>query len=141
MFLFEQDPDVLEIIQLAEIENQTHTEINLPFKTVSEETVINISAAPRLNPDGIVQGLVIAIEDITDVSKVKNTFKRYVSKQVVDELLDDDAKLNLGGEEREVTILFSDIRGFTNMSEKMNPEDVVNTLNEYFCLSLVRRHL
>ncbi len=118
-----------------------HTEINLPFKTVSEETVINISAAPRLNPDGIVQGLVIAIEDITDVSKVKNTFKRYVSKQVVDELLDDDAKLNLGGEEREVTILFSDIRGFTNMSEKMNPEDVVNTLNEYFCLSLVRRHL
>ena len=132
MFLFEQDPDVLEIIQLAEIENQTHTEINLPFKTVSEETVINISAAPRLNPDGIIQGLVIAIEDITDVSKVKNTFKRYVSKQVVDELLDDDAKLNLGGEEREVTILFSDIRGFTNMSEKMNPEDVVNTLNEYF---------
>ena len=62
----------------------------------------------------------MAVEDISDVSKVKNTFKRYVSKQVVDELLDDDAKLNLGGEQRNVTILFTDIRGFTSMSEKMN---------------------
>ena len=132
MFLFEKDPEVIEIIQLAETENQTQTEINLSFKTVSEEAKVNVSAAPRLGPDGTVQGLVLAIEDITDVSKVKNTFKRYVSKQVVDELLDDDAKLNLGGEEREVTILFSDIRGFTNMSETMNPEDVVTTLNEYF---------
>ena len=50
----------------------------------------------------------------------------------MDELLDDDAKLNLGGEKREVTILFTDIRGFTSMSEKMKPERVVSTLNEYF---------
>ena len=101
-----------------------------------------MSAAPRVDPKGDVQGLVIAIEDITDVSKVKNTFKRYVSKQVVDELLDDDAKLNLGGEEREVTVLFSDIRGFTNMSEKMRPEDVVSTLNEYFSdmIDIVFKH-
>ena len=63
---------------------------------------------------------------------MKNTFKRYVSKQVVDELLDNEAKLNLGGEERQVTILFTDIRGFTAMSEKMEPKIVVSTLNEYF---------
>ncbi len=111
---------------------ETFHPINIPFFTVSKETVINMSVAPRLNPEGKTQGLVIALEDITDVSKVKNTFKRYVSKQVVDELLDDDAKLNLGGEQREVTILFTDIRGFTSMSEKMKPERVVSTLNEYF---------
>lgn len=142
MYLFEKDMDIIELIQLAELENNTHTEINMPFLTVSKETVVNVSAAPRLDPEGNVQGLVVAIEDITDVSKVKNTFKRYVSKQVVDELLDDDAKLNLGGEEREVTILFSDIRGFTNMSEKMKPEDVVNTLNEYFSdmIDIVFKH-
>jgi adenylate cyclase len=104
----------------------------MSFLTVSKEAVVNVSVAPRIDPSGSVRGLVIAIEDITDVSKVKNTFKRYVSKQVVDELLDDDAKLNLGGEEREVTILFSDIRGFTSMSENMSPENVVSTLNEYF---------
>ena len=78
------------------------------------------------------QGQVIAIEDITDVNKVKNTFKRYVSKQVVDEILNNDSNLNLGGEKRKVTVLFADIRGFTSMSEKMKPEVVVSTLNEYF---------
>jgi len=132
MYLFEKDMEIIGLIQRVEMENTTHSEINMSFLTVSKEAVVNVSAAPRIDPNGSVRGLVIAIEDITDVSKVKNTFKRYVSKQVVDELLDDDAKLNLGGEEREVTILFSDIRGFTSMSENMSPENVVSTLNEYF---------
>jgi adenylate cyclase len=132
MYLFEKDMEIIGLIQRVEMDNATHSEINMSFLTVSKETVVNVSAAPRIDPSGSVRGLVIAIEDITDVSKVKNTFKRYVSKQVVDELLDDDAKLNLGGEEREVTILFSDIRGFTSMSENMSPESVVSTLNEYF---------
>jgi len=132
MYLFEKDVEIIGLIQKTEMENKIHSEINMSFLTVSKEAVVNVSVAPRIDPSGSVRGLVIAIEDITDVSKVKNTFKRYVSKQVVDELLDDDAKLNLGGEEREVTILFSDIRGFTSMSENMKPEKVVSTLNEYF---------
>ena len=132
MYIFEKDEGVLELITTSELQDTVETELNIPFNTVSEETVINISVAPRLNPEGSRQGTVLAIEDISDISKVKSTFKRYVSKQVVDELLDNDAKLNLGGEERDVTILFTDIRGFTSMSEKMNPETVVTTLNEYF---------
>ena len=40
--------------------------------------------------------------------------------------------MNLGGEEREATVLLTDIRGFTSMSEKMDPKTVVSTLNEYF---------
>jgi adenylate cyclase len=132
MYMFEKDADIIGLIQKVEIENTIHSEINMSFLTVSKDAVVNVSAAPRIDIGGNIKGLVIAIEDITDVSKVKNTFKRYVSKQVVDELLDDDSKLNLGGEKREVTILFSDIRGFTSMSEKMSPENVVSSLNEYF---------
>tara|TARA_A100001015_G_scaffold320709_1_gene448135 strand:+ start:364 stop:2385 length:2022 start_codon:yes stop_codon:yes gene_type:complete len=132
MFLFEKDQEIIDIITKAEEINKIVTEINIPFLTASEDTIVNISAAPRINVNGDLEGLVLAIEDISDVSKVKNTFKRYVSKQVVDNLLEDDAKLNLGGEEREVTILFTDIRGFTSMSENMKPEEVVTTLNEYF---------
>ena len=132
MFLFEKDQEIIDIITKAEEVNKIVTEINIPFLTVSEDTIVNISAAPRIDVNGNLEGLVIAIEDISDVSKVKNTFKRYVSKQVVDNLLEDDTKLNLGGEEREVTILFTDIRGFTSMSENMKPEEVVTTLNEYF---------
>ena len=132
MYLFEKDEDLVEIITTSEIENETKSELNMSLNTVSEDTIINVSISPRLDPAGNKQGSVLAIEDISDVSKVKNTFKRYVSKQVVDELLGDDGKLNLGGEQREVTILFTDIRGFTSMSEKMEPERVVTTLNEYF---------
>ena len=132
MFLFEKDPDVIEIITKTELSKEITTEISIPFLTASQETIVNVSAAPRIDINGNTEGLVIAIEDISDVSKVKNTFKRYVSKQVVDNLLEDETKLNLGGEEREVTILFTDIRGFTSMSENMEPEQVVMTLNEYF---------
>ena len=132
LYLFEKDEEILSLINSSENEGKISSEINMSFKTVSEETIINISVAPRMDPEKNMQGLVMAIEDISDVSKVKNTFKRYVSKQVVDEILDNEAKLNLGGEEREATILFTDIRGFTSMSEKMDPKTVVSTLNEYF---------
>lgn len=142
LYLFEKDEEILSLINSSESEGKISSEINIVFKTVSEETIINISVAPRVDPEKNIQGLVIAIEDISDVNKVKNTFKRYVSKQVVDEILDNDAKLNLGGEEREATILFTDIRGFTSMSEKMDPKTVVSTLNEYFSemIDIVFKH-
>ncbi len=136
MYLFEEDDHIIELITNSEIKNEIYSELNVPFLSVSKETVINVSVSPRVDLNKKVLGLVLTIEDITDISKVKSTFKRYVSKQVVDELLDDDAKLNLGGEKREVTVLFSDIRGFTSMSEKMEPEKVVSTLNKYFSLMI-----
>jgi class 3 adenylate cyclase len=61
---------------------------------------------------------------------VKEVFGRYIATQVSDKLLKGD--LNLGGEARRVTILFSDIRNFTGMSEAMAPQQVVAFLNDYF---------
>ena len=136
MYLFEKDEEIIELIIKTETKNEKNTTVNIPFLSVSEETRINFSASPRVDKDKKIKGSVLAIEDITDVSKIKKTFKRYVSKQVVDKLLEDDAKLNLGGEKREVTVLFADIRGFTSMSEKMEPEKVVSTLNSYFSLMI-----
>jgi adenylate cyclase len=63
--------------------------------------------------------------------EIRNQFSRYVSKAIVDELLKDPGKIKLGGQLKEVTILFSDVRGFTAMSETMSAEDVVSILNEY----------
>jgi len=63
---------------------------------------------------------------------IKNTFSHYVSKEVVEDLVNNPSKLNLGGEKKEVTILFSDIRGFTTISEKLPPEKLVKFLNEFF---------
>ena len=62
--------------------------------------------------------------------RVKDVFGRYIAKQAAEQLM--TGPLNLGGEAKLVTILFSDIRGFTSMAETMTPEQVVAFLNEYF---------
>ena len=62
---------------------------------------------------------------------IRKMFSSYVSKRIVDELIRDPSKAKLGGERKEITVLFSDIRGFTSFSEKHQPEEVVSQLNEY----------
>jgi adenylate cyclase len=64
--------------------------------------------------------------------QVKALFSRYVSPAVVKELIEDPSKARLGGQRREMTVLFSDIRGFTTFSEAGKPEEVIRQLNEYF---------
>ena len=64
--------------------------------------------------------------------KVKRLFSRYVAKNVYDQLLADPARARLGGTRRHMTVLFSDMRGFTALTEKGKPEDIVAQLNEYF---------
>lgn len=63
---------------------------------------------------------------------IKTMFSTYVNPTVVDELIAHPEKLKLGGERKELTVLFSDIEGFTTISEKMPSEDLVSLLNEYF---------
>jgi len=64
--------------------------------------------------------------------QVKKLFSRYVSKDVYDQLVADPSLAALGGARRHMTVLFSDVRGFTAMSEHGTPEDVVAQLNQYF---------
>ena len=64
--------------------------------------------------------------------ELKNLFSKYVSKDVLNEILSDPSKVKLGGEEKEVTVFFSDIRGFTTISEKTTPKELVRILNKYF---------
>jgi adenylate cyclase len=64
--------------------------------------------------------------------RLKLNFARYVSQHILDKIIASPAPLKLEGERRKVTLLFSDIREFTRLSEKMAPELVVSYLNEYF---------
>jgi len=64
-------------------------------------------------------------------AQIKNVFQQYVSPSVVDTILKDPSRLKLGGEKRELTVFFSDIRSFTTYSETHTPEEVVEILNEY----------
>ena len=62
---------------------------------------------------------------------ITSIFGKYVSPVVIDNLIKNPKMINLGGEKRNITIFFSDIRGFTSISEKLTPEELVHLLNEY----------
>jgi adenylate cyclase len=63
--------------------------------------------------------------------KVRGAFQYYLTPSVVEQMLKNPEKLKLGGEKKDLTVLFSDIRGFTSISERMAPESLVKFLNEY----------
>ena len=63
--------------------------------------------------------------------KVKGAFQHYLSPDVMQSVLDNPDKLKLGGERRECTVFFSDVRGFTTISEALPPEDLVELMNDY----------
>jgi len=62
---------------------------------------------------------------------IRQTFGRYLSNEVVASLLDSPEGLELGGERRKVTLLMSDLRGFTSLSERLQPEQVVSIINRH----------
>ncbi len=72
--------------------------------------------------------LTLETRKLTDI---KYAFSRYVTTQLIDEVLANPENLNLGGTRQKVTILFADIRNFTSMSEQLEPEEVVSILNTY----------
>jgi len=70
--------------------------------------------------------------EIRHKNRLKKTFGRYLNPNLVEYLASNDSELKMGGRESEVSVLFSDIYDFTTISEKMQPSQIVATLNEYF---------
>ncbi|MBI3965784.1 MAG: adenylate/guanylate cyclase domain-containing protein, partial [Chloroflexi bacterium] len=77
-------------------------------------------------------GVVLVAQDITQEQRLMGTLCRYVTREVAEQILQNKDSLKLGGSKREVTVLFSDIRGFTTISEIYSAEEIVQLLNEYF---------
>jgi adenylate cyclase len=73
---------------------------------------------------------------------LRAVFDRYMAAEVVDEIMRNPASIKLGGEKKELTVFFSDVAGFTTISEKLDPEDLVILLNEYLSsmTDIILRH-
>jgi class 3 adenylate cyclase len=80
---------------------------------------------------------------ITEENFLQNAFSRYLAPEVISEIINDPNKLNLGGEKREMTVIFTDIKNFTAISEKLDPAHLVRLLNRYLTVmsNIIMEHI
>lgn len=101
-------------------EGEEHS-VNLSINSISD-------AADVSN----VYGALVVMDDISDEKRLKSTMYRYMNQELAEQLLDGGGNIGLGGDRKEVSVLFSDIRSYTSLTEKLQAEEVVQMLNEYF---------
>jgi adenylate cyclase len=130
----------------------TSLEPHMQDVLVKDQTVVGLEMNPDLPQRGFVdlrlslsplkdvqqntQGVAIVMEDMTEKKRLeaqRSLFERMVAPAVIDQL--NPNSLQLGGNRKEITTLFADIRGFTHFSESLSPEDLVKVLNRYLAVS------
>ena len=72
------------------------------------------------------------VDQMKSEEAVRTNLARYLSPQIVDQIIKKNVQVNLGGDRKVVTVLFSDIRNFTHITETLPPDQLVQLLNEYF---------
>jgi adenylate cyclase len=119
---------------------QTMEERQTPDITMDQEMVfdgetlsVNVNFLPLVNSEGSKLGSMIMIEDISTEKRIKSTMSRYMDPGLADNLLKGGEDI-LGGKNMPVTLLFSDVRSFTTISEELGPQATVDLLNEYFTI-------
>jgi class 3 adenylate cyclase len=114
--------------------------ISRPLRIMAGETVkvaqgdldIDLSRIRSTDEVGqLAQAFTRMTEGLKERERIKDTFGRYLTQEVVKRLLDSKDGLKLGGEIREISIMMSDLRGFTALCSSMSPEQVIKFLNRY----------
>ncbi|KAB8330342.1 GAF domain-containing protein [Scytonema tolypothrichoides VB-61278] len=96
------------------------------------ERSINLTVNPLTNPEGGVRGGLVVLEDISQEKRMKTTMYRYLTPRVAEQVMALGEDALMVGERKDVTILFSDIRGYTTLTENLGAAEVVSLLNQYF---------
>ena len=127
------------LVETVKVKEERHMGFEVQSKLPGRGTVsLSMNLSPLKDAEDRTQGVAIVVDDVTETKRlraIQDMFRRYLSPAVVDRLPSDPAQLKLGGHRREVSILFADIRGFTSFSEKLPPEEVMDTLNRYLSIA------
>ena len=104
-----------------------------PIKGEEQHSInLSINTIADANDSRRVSGALIVMDDISDEKRLKSTMYRYMTQELAEQLLENPDAAKMGGDRKEVTVLFSDIRSYTTLTESMEAEEVVEMLNQYF---------
>ncbi|MBF0424142.1 MAG: GAF domain-containing protein, partial [Magnetococcales bacterium] len=107
--------------------------MDVEIATTRGKVSANLTILPLVSGDGKHLGILIMIEDISSEKRMKSTMSRYMDPGLAAQLLGEQEDL-LGGKSVMATVVFTDIRSFTTLTEELGPQGTVKLLNEYFTL-------
>ncbi|GLV56614.1 hypothetical protein KDH_34530 [Dictyobacter sp. S3.2.2.5] len=138
------DVGVIDMLYNAQAHHEHGTLINqaincqIPGRERDEMVSLSYYVSSLRDVQGSHIGMALVIDDQTELKRsqarakqIRGIFERYVHPHVVEQLIRDPMALNLGGETKEISVIFADIRGYTRLSENMRPEEVMHLINRY----------
>lgn len=124
---------LLEKIASVQQSGQDEVLMDAPLVVQGNQLSANVTVLPLRSPAEQTLGSMVMIEDISSEKRMKATMARYMDPTLADQLLASGTEV-LGGQSIEATVLFSDVRSFTTLSEELGPQGIISLLNEYFTL-------